>query len=97
MVRLVHTEPFTSLLDKGDMPSSLDDEWIMANVGTYHHPTGTCAMGEVVTPRGAVFGVQGLWVADASIMPEVPAVNTNLPAMMVAERLAVWLAEELTR
>jgi choline dehydrogenase-like flavoprotein len=30
-------------------------------------------------------------------MPEVPAVNTNLPAMMVAERLAVWLAEELTR
>jgi choline dehydrogenase-like flavoprotein len=39
-----------------------------------------------------VFGVDGLYVIDASIMPDVPAANTNIPTIMVAERLAAELA-----
>lgn len=95
LVRIVKAEPFTSLLNRDQLPSTLDDAWIMANVGTYHHPTGTCAMGEVVSARGAVPGLAGLWVVDASIMPEVPGVNTNIPTMMLAERMVPWLLEDL--
>jgi choline dehydrogenase-like flavoprotein len=47
--------------------------------------------GAVVTPRGAVHGISGLWVADASVMPAIPAANTNLPTIVIAERIAQWL------
>src|SRR2546423_93472 len=42
------------------------------------HPTGTCAIGTVVDERGRVYGCEQLVVADASIMPTIPRVNTNL-------------------
>jgi 5-(hydroxymethyl)furfural/furfural oxidase len=42
----------------------------------------------VVDPAGRVLGVDGLWVADASVFPEVPRANTNLPTIAAAERLA---------
>ncbi len=64
---------------------------------TYHHAAGTCAMGPspsagaVVDARGAVHGVEGLTVADASIMPVIPSANTHLTVLMVAERIAAWL------
>lgn len=72
---------------------------IRANVGTYFHPVGTCRMGPasdattVVDARGAVHGVQGVSVIDASIMPTIPAANTNLPTLMLAERCAAWFRE----
>lgn len=74
---------------------------IWANVRTYHHPTGTCAMGRdprhaVVDARGRVHGTEGLVVADASIMPEIPSANTNLPTIMLAERIAAGLASGAT-
>jgi choline dehydrogenase len=47
--------------------------------------------GAVVDARTAVHGVAGLHVVDASIMPDVPSANTNLPTMMVAERAVGWL------
>ncbi|HXZ71808.1 MAG TPA: GMC oxidoreductase, partial [Streptosporangiaceae bacterium] len=71
---------------------------IRARAGSYHHPVGTCAMGPspgdgaVVTRRGAVHGISGLWVADASVMPAIPAANTNLPTIVIAERIAQWLS-----
>ncbi|HVX99837.1 MAG TPA: GMC family oxidoreductase [Pseudorhodoplanes sp.] len=70
----------------------LKDE-IHANVRTYHHPVGTCAMGPdpsrfVVDFNGHVHGTERLLVADASIMPEIPSANTNLPTIMIAERIA---------
>ena len=37
----------------------------------------------------------GLWVADASVMPDIPSANTNLPTIMVARRIAGWLREDL--
>lgn len=67
-------------------------------VWTYHHACGTCAMGPdpragaVVDARGRVYGIDGLWVADASIMPVIPSANTHLPTLMVAERLAEEIA-----
>jgi choline dehydrogenase len=70
---------------------------IRAEVGTYYHPVGTCAAGPrssplaVVDSRARVHGVEGLSVVDASIMPSIPAANTNVPTIMLAERCAVWL------
>ena len=63
----------------------------------YFHPVGTCKMGPdsdpaaVVDSMGKVRGAEGLYVADASIMPVVPRANTNLPTLMVAERIAAAL------
>ena len=71
---------------------------VRANVAGTFHVSGTCRMGAaddgdaVVDPDGRVIGVGGLRVADASVMPVVPRANTNIPAIMVAEKLAAAIA-----
>lgn len=62
--------------------------WIKARVWSYHHPVGTCAMGAVVDERYRVLGVDRLSVVDASVMPDIPSANTNIPTIMIAERVA---------
>jgi 5-(hydroxymethyl)furfural/furfural oxidase len=70
------------------------DAWLMETVGDTGHVCGTCRMGApddpraVVDPQGQVLGVEGLFVADASVFPEVPRANTNLPTITAAERLS---------
>ena len=54
----------------------------------FFHPVATCAIGRVVDGDGRVLGLDGLYVADASIMPTIPRANTNLTTIAVAERLA---------
>ncbi len=62
---------------------------------TYHHQVGTCKMGTdaaaVVDPRLRVHGIDGLRVADASVMPMVTTGNTNAPSIMIGERAAEFL------
>ncbi len=65
----------------------------------YYHPVGTCRMGPasdpaaVVDARGQVHGADNLFVADCAIMPVIPRANTNLPALVVGERIAAWLTD----
>ena len=71
-------------------------EYGMRNLITYHHQVGTCKMGidnmAVVNPADLrVYGVDGLRVADASIMPSVTSGNTNAPSIMIGERCAEFL------
>ena len=63
----------------------------------YYHAVGTCKMGpesdptSVVDARGKVHGLDNLFIADASIIPVVPRANTNLPVLVVGERISAWL------
>lgn len=63
-------------------------------VGGYQHAAGTCRTGPPEDPRsvvstvGAVHGMAGLYVVDASVMPDLPAANTNLTTMAIAEHRA---------
>ena len=54
----------------------------------FFHPVGTCAIGQVVDGDGRVYGLDGLVIADASIMPTIPRANTNLSTIALAERIA---------
>ena len=54
----------------------------------FFHPVATCAIGRVVDGDGRVYGLDGLFVGDASIMPTIPRINTNLSTIAVAERVA---------
>jgi choline dehydrogenase len=65
-------------------------EYVRRTVVSYHHQVGTCRMGQdgdaVVDPELRVRGVEGLRVADASVMPFVTTGNTNAPTIMIGER-----------
>lgn len=77
-------------------PEVADDEleqYVRDSVVTYHHQVGTCRMGldagAVVDPRTLrIHGLDGVRIADASIMPLVPTGNTNAPSVMIGERAA---------
>ena len=64
---------------------------VRANARGFFHPVGTCAIGAVVDARGRVLGIDGLVVADASVMPTIPRANTNLSVLAVADRIAGWI------
>jgi 5-(hydroxymethyl)furfural/furfural oxidase len=74
--------------------------WIRSAVLGHYHASCTCRMGRdddplaVTDPSGRVMGVAGLRVADASIMPMVPCANTNLPTIMIGEKLAATILGE---
>lgn len=61
---------------------------------TVYHPTSTCRIGSVVDPRLRVIGVEGLRVADASVMPNIVSGNTNAAAVMIGEKAAEMVAAD---
>ncbi len=73
--------------------------WLMRNTGTSHHISGTCKMGPdsdamaVVDQYCHVRGVEGLRVADASVMPNCIRANTNATTIMIGEKVADWIKE----
>ena len=76
------------------------EEYIRSSCGTYHHMVGTCKMGidsmSVVDPELKVHGIDGLRVADASIMPAITSGNTNAPTIMIGEKAADMIIESIS-
>ena len=75
------------------------EEYVCTAVRSAWHPSCTCRMGAeddklaVTTPKAAVIGTRNLYIADASIMPRVTRTNTNLPSIMIGERVADLLQQ----
>lgn len=69
-------------------------EWVRNTAETTYHPVGTCKMGAATDPRAVVddqlrvHGIEGLRIADASIMPTLTSGNTNAPSIMIGEKCA---------
>ncbi len=101
----LHASPLADRIERipfwsEDVVAGSDDVFraaIARGVGTSYHPVSTARMGPegdegaVVDPYCRVRGVENLRVVDASVMPRVPSSNTNLPCIMIAERVADWM------
>jgi len=102
--RLVETAALNPYVAREHLPGpgvQSDDELLDSarNIAqTIYHPTSTCKMGSdpsaVVDERLRVHGIQGLRVADASIMPTITSGNTNAPTIMIAEKAADMILED---
>ena len=87
-----------------EFDSDADLARLAGDIGTtIFHPVGTCKMGPdddamaVLDSRLRVRGLDGLRVADASVMPTITSGNTNSPTLMIAERAAAWMKEDRDR
>ena len=107
-LQLAGHEAFSAIMDTLYQPTEADlasddalDQWLLRNVSTMHHISGTCKMGPasdalaVVDQYGRVHGLTALRVMDASIMPDCPRANTNVVTMMLGERIADGMRQEL--
>jgi choline dehydrogenase len=96
--KIYRSQPFAELVGNERMPGEAVesdealDAFIRATCYVAMHPTSTCSMAQgdksVVDSELKVIGVEGLRIADCSVMPTVPGGNTNLPAIMVGEKCA---------
>ena len=91
--------------DGPDIDTLLADDdglknYLRATTTGIWHPSGTCRMGRaddpsaVVDSKGRVIGIGNLSVADASIIPEIPTTNLNIPTVMLAERIADFIRHD---
>ena len=102
--RLIEDSAFSSIVDGWLSPSPADlatdetlESWILQNVSTTQHTSGTCKMGPDSDPAAVVDqycrvrGIEGLRIADLSVAPQVVRANTHATAIMIGERVADWL------
>lgn len=103
-IDLLEHESFQEILSQRIAPTDEDlatdsalDRWLMGVVSTSHHVSATCKMGPssdetaVVDQYGNVHGLEGLRVADASIMHDCIRANTNAPSMMIGEQVSEFV------
>ena len=105
--KIAQTDPLKSYITQEHAPGAdvaMDDEqatldWARRTSVTIYHPTGTCKMGiddqAVVDPKLKVYGIDGLRVADASIMPQIVSGNTNAPCIMIGEKASDLILEDV--
>ena len=104
-VKLLTTDAYKEVCEERVAPSDdvlggddALDLWIRRTAGTARHVSGTCKIGPdsdpmaVVDQQCRVKGIQGLWIADSSVMPQVPRANANATAIMIGERVADWVS-----
>ena len=102
--RLLQHPAFDAIVEKWRAPSETDlasddalESWMLRNVSTTQHTSGTCKMGPDSDPMAVVDqycrvrGMDGLVIADLSVAPQVVRANTNATAIMIAERVSGWL------
>jgi choline dehydrogenase len=98
-LEIAEKPPFKDVIRTAySVPASDSEEdiwtWVQANAQTVYHPTSTCAMGQVVDSELRVYGVDGLRVVDASVMPTITRGNTNAPVIMIAEKAADLIRDQ---
>ncbi|MXO63207.1 GMC family oxidoreductase [Qipengyuania oceanensis] len=102
--RIVDAPPLANYQPRDRYPIDLYDddaldELIRSRADTVYHPVGTCRMGSdeasVVDTELASRDVDGLWIADASVMPRLVSGNTNAPSIMIGERCAAFIKDIL--
>ena len=90
----------TQILELGKTDDKGLEDFVRNVASTVYHPVGTCKMGPkddkmaVVNNTLSVYGVSGLRVGDASIMPKIVSGNTNAPSMMIGERCARFILKQ---
>ena len=104
--KIARTKPLSDIITAEHIPGTSvgDDDydalldWARNTAVTIYHPTGTCKMGQddmaVVDERLRVRGIDGLRVADASIMPIIVSGNTNAPSIMIGEKVSDMILED---
>ena len=103
-VRIFGRQGFQEIIEERISPTETDlesdarlDEWLDRNIGVAGHSCGTCKMGPALDPAAVVdqycrvYGLEGLRVIDASVMPEITRANTNATTIMIAERVADFI------
>ncbi len=104
MYRILETPPLADYGGRDRYPVDLADDAALETMlrnraDTVYHPVGTARMGSdadaVCDPRLRVRGVDRLYIADASVMPRLIGGNTNAPTIMIGERCAAFVAEDL--
>ena len=106
--KLLEHESYRHIVEERLMPSDAElasddalDDWLRRNVTTTQHISGTCKMGPasdamaVVDQYCRVYGLEGLRIADASVMPDCIRANTNATTIMIAERVAAFIQQGL--
>jgi choline dehydrogenase len=98
LTRKLANAPAFAALNVGEVVPGTDDRaaiegFIRSQATTLWHPVGTCAIGSVVDAELRVMGVEGLRVADASVMPVIPSGNTVAASFMIGEKLADLLVD----